>query len=303
MSVGLFEKREIFVRHLRLNGVDLDQVAAVVARELGLEEHEVLVVDARPDLLTLDVLNPRVEVERIAGRERDLLRALSELPGVVVTAETYVHSEGVLGLLAVDKTAAAQLAATADAVASEIQSRIARRALVFPTGSEIAGGQVADTNTPHLVALLTTEGFSVEVGSTIPDDLHSAIGALGQAAERGYGLVVTTGGTGAESKDCIVEAVQALDPTAATPYVVRYTLGQGRHHKDGVRVAVGAVDLTTYVALTGPHREVCLTAPVLVRGLRERWEKARLAGEIAGVLTALLAHRGNTHSSIEPHAG
>jgi hypothetical protein len=297
VSVELFHKREIFIRGLELSGVDLDEVARVVARELGLAEHEVLVVDARDDLLTLDVLNPKVDVERIAGRERALLETLATIPGVRITAETQVHSEGVLGLLSVGPGDAARLPAALAAMTRDVRSTVARRAVVLPTGNEIAAGQVADANTPFLVELLRAEGFTVDSGPAIPDDVDSAIGRLSEAALAGHGLVVTSGGTGAESKDCIVEAIRALDPAAATPYVVRYQPGQGRHQKDGVRLAVGSLELTTYVALTGPHREVQLVAPLLVQGLREAWGKARLAEELARVLTAELAHRGGAHTS------
>jgi len=126
---------------------------------------------------------------------------------------------------------------------------------------------------------------------TVADDLDSAIGALTEAGLKGHGLVVTTGGTGAESKDCVVEAIQALDPTAATPYVVHYHRGQGRHAKDGVRLAVGCVELTTYVALTGPHREVRLVAPVMVRGLKLGMSNDQLAEEMANLLRADLTDR------------
>jgi len=126
---------------------------------------------------------------------------------------------------------------------------------------------------------------------------------LTEAGLRGYGLVVTTGGTGAESKDHVVEAIQALDPMAATPYVVHYHRGQGRHAKDGVRLAVGCVELTMYVALTGPHREVRLVAPVLVRGLKDGMSNAELAEEMAKLLRAELTHPHGSQGGHQPAAG
>ena len=295
MSLRLFNKREIFFRGLELSGANLDQIAAVVAKELALPEQEVLVVDARADLLTIDILNAEVEVERIAGRGPALLQALAQVPGLRVAPGAEIHSEGVLGLVNLPVEEAGSLPIALNEMERQIRANVSRRAVVLPTGSEIIDGHVRDTNTPFLVDLLGTEGFTVEAGPAIADDLHTAIGALTEAGFAGNGLVVTTGGTGAESKDCIIEAIQALDPAAATPYVVHYHRGQGRHAKDGVRVAVGCMELTIYVALTGPHREVRLVAPVMIQGLKTGMSNGQLAEAMANVLRADLA---NQHSAM-----
>jgi hypothetical protein len=291
MSIQLFNKRELFFRGLELSGVNLDQIAKVVAKELGLAEHEVFVVDARADLLTLDILNSEVEVEKVAGRGAALLRALSQIPGLRVSADAEIHSEGVLGLVNLPAGDAETLPTALNAMERQIRANVARRAVVLPTGSEIIAGHVKDTNTPFLIELLRTEGFAAEAGPAIADDLDSTIGALTEVCLKGHGLVVTTGGTGAESKDHVVEAILALDPAAATPYVARYHRGQGRHSKDGVRLAVGSMELTTFVALTGPHREVRLVAPVLVRGLKQGKGNDQLAEEMANLLRAELTDR------------
>ena len=295
MSLRLFNKREIFFHGLELSGANLDQIAAVVAKELALPEQEVLVVDARADLLTIDILNAEVEVERIAGRGPALLQALAQVPGLRVAPGAEIHSEGVLGLVNLPVEEAGSLPIALNEMERQIRANVSRRAVVLPTGSEIIDGHVRDTNTPFLVDLLGTEGFTVEAGPAIADDLHTAIGALTEAGFAGNGLVVTTGGTGAESKDCIIEAIQALDPAAATPYVVHYHRGQGRHAKDGVRVAVGCMELTIYVALTGPHREVRLVAPVMIQGLKAGMSNGQLAEAMANVLRADLA---NQHSAM-----
>ena len=295
MSLRLFNKREIFFRGLELSGANLDQIAAVVAKELALPEQEVLVVDARADLLTIDILNAEVEVERIAGRGPALLQALAQVPGLHVAPGAEIHSEGVLGLVNLPVEEAGSLPIALNEMERQIRANVSLRAVVLPTGSEIINGHVRDTNTPFLVDLLRMEGFTAEAGPAIADDLHTAIGALTEAAFAGNGLVVTTGGTGAESKDCIIEAIQALDPAAATPYVVHYHRGQGRHAKDGVRVAVGCMELTIYVALTGPHREVRLVAPVMIQGLKAGMSNGQLAEAMANVLRADLV---NQHSAM-----
>ncbi len=294
MSLNLFSKSELFISGLELSGANLDEIAAAVATVLGLPEHEVMVVDARADLLTLDILNPEVAIERVAGQGPALLEAIARIPGVKVLAGAEIHSEGVLGLVNLSAENAARLPATVNAMDRQIRAGVARRALVLPTGTEIIGGQVRDTNTPFLVDLLKSEGFAAEAGPAVADDLDSVIGALSEANARGYGLVVTTGGTGAETKDFVIEAILALDPQAATPYVVHYHRGQGRHAKDGVRLAVGCLELTRFVALTGPHREVRLVAPTLVQGVKSDIGNAQLAEDMANLLRAdLMDHRAS----------
>lgn len=86
--------------------------------------------------------------------------------------------------------------------------------------------------------------------------------ALKDAVKEGFGLVITTRGVSAEDKDYMVEAIQRLDKEAATPYLVHYHQGEGRHKKDGVRIAIGRLDWTMFVALPGPHDEVQLAMPV-----------------------------------------
>lgn len=299
MDVQLFNKRELFLTGLDLAGVNLDAVAAVVAGELGLPENEVLVVDARDDLLTLDILNSQVEIERVAGKGSSLLSALSKIPGLEVGPQTRIHSEGVLGMINLGAEEYDRLPEKLAAMEKDIKANVSRRALVLPTGNEIIAGKIKDTNTPFLLGLLKSAGFKASAGTAVPDDLDAAIGILSQAAFSGYGLVVSTGGTGAEKKDCMVEAIEALDPEAATPYVVHYKRGQGRHHKDGVRLAVGRMELTTYVALTGPHREVNLVAPTLIQGLKRDWSNPRLAEEMANLLRAELAAQPCHHESLK----
>ena len=93
------------------------------------------------------------------------------------------------------------------------QESASGRAVILHTGNEIIAGHVKDTNTPFLIDLLRSEGYTAEAGSVVADDLDSTIGALTEARLKGYGLVVTTGGTGAETTDFLVHGVQAWPPS------------------------------------------------------------------------------------------
>ena len=87
---------------------------------------------------------------------------------------------------------------------------------------------------------------------------------------RGFGLIITTGGVGAESKDHSVEAVLKLDPHAITPWILKFTPDMKRHHKEAVRIAVGRVGICRIVSLPGPHAEVLLGGRGHYRGHQGR---------------------------------
>jgi len=288
MEVELLEKTELYFNNIGLKHVNLDEVAGVVADVLGLNRRDVAVIDVRPEIITVDILRSTVTLENILGKEKALLSALAGINGVTVTEGAAIHSEGVLGLVNLDEDHAATLPARVEKIGEQITDAVRRRAMVFPTGDEIIEGNIEDTNTSFLVSLLTSLGYRVTRGEPLADSLDGITGALRGAADMGYGLVITTGGVGAEDKDCSVEAVMNLDPGAVVPYIVHYTRGQGRHKKDGVRIAVGNLDWTTYIALPGPHDEVQLVTPVLAQGLREQWDKTRLSEELVKPLRAKL---------------
>ena len=286
----LFNKTEIFIKGLVLEDVDLGAVASVVAGQLGIGQDKVLVIDARDDLISLDVLQQEIETRRIVGLERDMLEALAQVPGLSLTENACIHSQGVLGMLGVQGVSARKLASKMAETESMIERMVAKRCLVFPTGNEIIENKIADTNTPFLVDAMRGAGFTAQAGEVLPDDEDVLVGKLLEAASLGFGVVLSTGGTGAEKKDCMVEAIQKIDPDAAVSYIVHFTKGQGRHHKDGVRIALGQVDRTIFVALPGPHSEVAQATPTLLEGLERRWSKKELADALAALLRQNYIH-------------
>jgi molybdenum cofactor synthesis domain-containing protein len=284
-NYDLLNKTELRVERIELQGANLNDVAAVVAETLGLDRHEVLVTDVLDDVLAIDVLREDVDVYRLVGKKELLLGRLSLLPGLRVTAETSICSTGILGWIALDESKANDALKRSEAMAAEIRRRMAKRAIVFSTGFEVNTGQIEDTNKPTVCKRLETEGFAVTPGPTLKDDREYIAGCLRQAVhEGGYGLIVTTGGVGAEFKDHTIEALLALDPQAAAPYICRFEKGTGRHVKDGVRIGVAQVSETLIVALPGPNDEVRRSLEVLVRGLASKLGKYELAEEMAVVL-------------------
>jgi len=92
-----------------------------------------------------------------------------------------------------------------------------------------------------------------------------------------------------------VEAITALDPEAATPYICHFKIGTGRHVKNGVRIAVGEYNGTMIIALPGPNDEVMTSMEGVVDGLKKQQDKAELAENIAGHLRTILSSKMGHH--------
>lgn len=295
MGLNLLEKTELWVNEITLDNTNLTDLANAVARVLGLSDGEVLVVDVRPRHITLDVLATNIPQENIMGKEQAILDAVAVLPGVTLYPDTYIHSNGILGQICAGVEDQEAMLERVAKMTEELRKNVSRRAIVFPTGFELQQGLIEDTNTPYLKEMLEKAGYKVTVGEIMADDLSDVVEKLSDALNRGFGLIVTSGGVGAEDKDHTVEGICAIDREAATPYVVKFTKGTGRHVKDGVRVGVGSEDLSLMVSLPGPHDEVELTAPVLLQGLEEGWDKVLLADRLAAVLAEKWRQKGMFH--------
>jgi molybdenum cofactor synthesis domain-containing protein len=278
----LLEKTELRIERIELRGANLNQVAEDVAEALGLERDEVLVIDARDDLLALDILRRTLDPYLLVGKRAALLEALGRLPGVTVTPETDLCSEGMLGWIAMDAGQAREALDRSGEIAEQIRRRIASRAVVFSTGPEVIRGQIEDTNKPTIARRLEEEGYSVAEGAALKDDVDYIAASLREAVEDlGFGLVITTGGVGAEEKDRTIEALLRVDADAATPYICKFEPGPGRHAKDGIRIGVARLGGALIVCLPGPNDEVEIGMESLVRGLNCRLSKQELAAEIA----------------------
>jgi molybdopterin biosynthesis enzyme MoaB len=289
MELELLEKTEIWVRPLVIWEVNLDLVAERVAQVLNLRNREVLVVDVREDLITLDILKKTVRAEDIIGKRDALLRTLATVPGISLLPETEIHSEGILGLIDLEDQAVAEdVLNKMEQMERDISARIRKRGIVFPSGFEIQQGLIQDTNSPYIKTRLAREGFDVRVGEILDDNLDSIVSALNRAVGEGFGLIITTGGVGAESKDRLVEALLTLDPGASTPYIIRYEKGKGRHEKDGVKIGVAYRKPAFIIALPGPHEEAKMGIEVIIDGLKKGLNKEELALALAEKYIAAL---------------
>lgn len=301
MGLNLLEKTELWVNDISLDQANLTEMAAAVARTLGLPENKVMVVDVRPDHITFDVLEKEVRQENIMGKEEALLRALEAIPGVTLSADSCVHSNGILGLICAQAENTNEMLSRVDQMCNEIKNKVAGRAIVFPTGFELEQGLIEDTNTPYIKGELEKNGYKVTVGEIIPDNEEALYETLSDAVSRGFGLIVTSGGVGAEDKDHTVESILRVDETAAAPYIVKYEKGTGRHVKDGVRIGVGRVGLSTLVSLPGPHDEVEMVTPLMIQMLGKGASKTELAKVLAAILAEKWRKKGFDHHHGHSH--
>lgn len=296
MEYDLFKKTELWIKGISLENVDLDEIATIVADTLSLERKELLVTDVQGENLVVDILKSGLDAHAIIGKEDELLRRLSAHPGVTITEKTSVGSQGLLSWIALGSAEGEKALKKAEEMAKKIQARLLKTAVVFSSGTEVANGQVMDTNTPTISRRLKEEGYSIKIGPTLKDDELMIAAHLRQAVDDGYGLVITTGGVGAEDKDRTIEALLMVDPEAATPHIFKYQLGVGRHrHKDSVRIAVGQVSKTLLIALPGPNDEVKSAVDALAKGLASNLSKDILAENIAGSLRKRLKEKNHNN--------
>jgi molybdenum cofactor synthesis domain-containing protein len=292
-EINLLEKTELWIEGISLLNVRLDEIAAVVADVLGLERREVLVVDVREDHIVLDILRQVLKSSQIAGKGKEILKRISILPGITLSDQACIHSEGALGWVALDSAESKKAMEKSWRMGQEIRQRVAKRAMVFSTGFEVEKGMIADTNYPLIEKRLREKGYTVKFGGILPDEPGAIAYQLQKALDEGFGLIITTGGVGAEAKDCTVEGLLRVDPSAATSYILKFEIGTGRHVKEGVRIAVGEIGISRFVALPGPTREVQMGLDRLLEALEKKWAKGETAEYIASALR--VTWRGHKH--------
>jgi len=289
-DVHLLDKTEVWIRGVRLTAADLPAIARTAATVLSLPPTRVFVTDVRDDHVVLDVLVPRVRLADVAGKQAALLTALGALPGVQVAREASVHSEGVLGVIGAPAGEVPIILREARRIDEGIRAYASKRVAVVSTGTEMLDGRVRDTNLEVAREMLGGVGYEVTSGGTVGDDERAIAGRVALLGGEGHGVVITTGGVGCEDKDRTIEALALLDPGLATAVLARYRVGQGRHVKDAVRIAVARVGWGIAVALPGPTHEVRLALPVLIDGLRGQLAPHDLVEAIARPLRGTLPH-------------
>lgn len=284
MDVNLVGKTEVWIQDINLRNVNLSKIEKTVAGVLELDEQEVMVADADSNHVCLDILKETLDMEQFSGKRGELFKKLSNLENVEITEETSINSEGILGMIALSEEQAEETMERTTRMANEVRKKFLKRVKIFPTGEEVREGTVKDTNSPFIKDSFESEGYTCSIGKTQPDDVHIIRNNIENAISEGYGIIITTGGIGAEEKDKTVEATERLDPNAATPYIVKYEK-TGRHVKEGVRIGVGKTGKALIINLPGPHEEVKECVNVLLDELgNENYNKESIAYRLVSKL-------------------
>lgn len=293
LTLDLLDKRELRIEGIELRDANLGEMAAAVAQALQLRREEVLVTDVLDGVVTFDILRPQLYGHQLVGSWEAIRQGLTNVAGVKLREDARLSSNGVLGWIPSDPAALESALSAARTAAEGIAARIGRRVCVMSTGAEVDRGEIEDTNR-QTVARVFSDDFDVSFIGTVRDDHELIAGRMRHAVDSGYGLVITTGGVGAESKDHTVEALLKLDPDAATPYLAIFDSGDNpRHVKAGIRIGVGELHGSTIVCLPGPNEEVGLAAPVLLEHFRAGRRGDQLAQPIAAALREHLRTRMN----------
>jgi molybdenum cofactor synthesis domain-containing protein len=297
-GLDLLEKTELWVEDIVLSDVDLTQLAAAAGDVLALGPQDIFVTDVRDGRVVFDVVSPKVSLDAIAGKEAELLAALGAFAGVQLGQRASVHSHGVLGVIGAPAEQAADIIANAARLQTGLQAYVARSVVVLSTGCEVARGEIEDTNFAAVQSVLGGMGYVVHHAGVVDDDEALIAARIGHLLGEGYGLLITTGGVGAEDKDKTIEAMQRLAPDLSTAILAQYTVGHGRHVKPHVRVACGRIGETLLVALPGPTREVLAALPELAAAVAAGHPPALIAEAVAAPIRALWqAHKmGHTHA-------
>ena len=301
-SLDLLSKTELWVEGIVLSDVDLTRLAHAAGKVLKLRDHEIFVTDVRNRRVVFDVVAHDVSLEAIAGKEKELLAVLREFPGVALSADAGVHSHGVLGVIGAPPGQAVQIAKAAAMLEAGLRSHVAKSVAVLSTGAEVARGEIEDTNLAAVQEVFGSHGFHVTHAGVADDDEELIAGRISHLLHDGYGLILTTGGVGAEDKDRTIEAMQRLLPELSTAVLAQYTVGHGRHAKPHVRVACGNASGTLLVALPGPTREVRAALPALLESLRGEKSPGAIAEAIAEPIRALWRSRTGSPPSHGSHS-
>jgi molybdenum cofactor synthesis domain-containing protein len=84
------------------------------------------------------------------------------------------------------------------------------RALVLTISDSASAGKRDDLSGPEAKRILEAVGFEVSAIEILPDSRPDIESRLRRASDEGFGLVVTSGGTGLSPRDVTPEATQAV---------------------------------------------------------------------------------------------
>lgn len=155
--------------------------------------------------------------------------------------------------------AAIGLLATIGKASIKVYQRL--KVIYFCTGDELASaeqtlkvGQIYNSNSPLLGALLTEQGYEAIDGGVIADNLAATIQALAQAAQQAD-VVMTTGGVSVGEEDHVKAALQQIGQLDLWKVAL----------KPGKPLAFGYIGATPFIGLPGNPQSVFVTFKVMAQ--------------------------------------
>ncbi len=135
------------------------------------------------------------------------------------------------------------------------------KVVYFCTGDELAQaeqtlkvGQIYNSNSPLLGALLTEQGYQAIDGGVIADNLPDTINALANAAQQAD-VVMTTGGVSVGEEDHVKTALQQIGQLDLWKVAL----------KPGKPLAFGSIGTTPFIGLPGNPQSVFVTFKVMAQ--------------------------------------
>lgn len=155
--------------------------------------------------------------------------------------------------------AAIGLLATIGKASIKVYQRL--KIIYFCTGDELANaeqtlkiGQIYNSNSPLLGALLTEQGYEAIDGGVIADNLPATIQALAKAAQQAD-VVMTTGGVSVGEEDHVKAALQQIGQLDLWKVAL----------KPGKPLAFGYIGTTPFMGLPGNPQSVFVTFKVMAQ--------------------------------------
>lgn len=144
------------------------------------------------------------------------------------------------------------------------------RVLVITVSDRAAGGSREDRSGPRLVELFTEAGYETTGPRTVTDGIDPVAEALRAGIDEGFGMVVTTGGTGVSPRDFTPEATRTL-VTRELHGVAEHLRREGARHTPLAALSRGVVGVAD-AGEDGATGTLLVNLPGSLKGVEESTE-------------------------------
>lgn len=144
------------------------------------------------------------------------------------------------------------------------------KVLVITVSDRAASGAREDRSGPLLAKIFTDAGYPTTGPRTVTDGVEPVGAALQAGIAEGYGLIVTTGGTGVSPRDFTPEATRALITRELTG-VAEHLRREGARHTPLASLSRGVVGVVDADG-SEPGGALLVNLPGSVKGVEQSME-------------------------------